>query len=236
MNNNFRRYIVALVITCMIFVSGFLTSNVLMTQKLEGVKNVEDNISLSILSSETEYEILREISCDAPNAKNNTALNAEISKLADMLETLEHNDKNDERILSAKKRYSLLLIKDYLLSKKISEDCKTKPTFVIYFYGNADICPECVKTGAALTSLRQDFEGMRVYAFDMNLDLPLIKSFANIYGIKNESLPALVIDKNVYGGLYTKDAIEKLLPKEIKTEKTATTSKTTFKNIIDKAL
>ena len=231
-NNNFRRYLVALVITCMIFVSGFLTSNILMTQKLEGVKNIEDNISLSILSSETEYEILREISCDAPNAKNNTTLNAEISRLAEMLEILEGNDKNDERILAAKKRYSLLLMKDYLLSKRISESCKTKPTFVIYFYGNADICPECVKTGAALTSLRTDYEGMRVYAFDMNLDLPLIKSFAGVYNINNESLPALIIDKKVYGGLYTKDAIEKLLPKEIKV-KNSTTTKTSILNKIN---
>jgi hypothetical protein len=213
----------------MIFVSGFLTSNILMTQKLEGVKNIEDNISLSILSSETEYEILREISCDAPNAKHSTTLNAEISRLAEMLEILESNDKNDERILSAKKRYSLLLMKDYLLSKRISESCKTKPTFVIYFYGNADICPECVKTGAALTSLRNDYENMRVYAFDMNLDLPLIKSFANIYNIKNESLPALIIDKKVYGGLTTKDKIEKLLPKEIKIQNPTTTPKTSFK-------
>lgn len=229
-NNNFRRYLAALVITCMIFVSGFLTSNVLMTKKLEGVKNIEDNISLSILSSETEYDILREISCDAPNAKPSTTLTAEIGKLADMLEKLEENDKNDERILAAKKRYSLLLIKDFLLSKRISESCKTKPTFVIYFYGNADICPECVKTGAALTSLRSDYENLRVYAFDMNLDLPLIKSFASIYNIKNESLPALVIDKKVYGGLTTKIEIENLLPKEIKIQKSTTTPSNSLLN------
>jgi hypothetical protein len=204
-----------------------------MTQKLEGVKNIEDNISLSILSSETEYEILREISCDAPNAKHSTTLNAELSRLAEMLEILENNDKNDERILAAKKRYSLLLMKDFLLSKRVSESCKTKPTFVIYFYGNADICPECVKTGAALTSLRGDYENMRVYAFDMNLDLPLIKSFAKIYNIKNESLPALVIDKKVYGGLTTKEMIEKLLPKEIKINNSTSTKRTTLINKIN---
>lgn len=228
-NYNFRRYAVALVITGMIFTTGFLTSNVLTTKKLESIQNIEDNISTSILSSETEYEILKEIACDTPNSKNNTTLNAEIGRLAEMLETLEKNNENDIRIIAAKKRYSLLLIKDYLLSKKISESCKTKPTFVIYFYGNADICPECVKTGAALTSLRSDYENMRVYAFDMNLDLPLIQSFANIYNIKNENLPALIIDKKVYGGLTTKEKIEKLLPKEIKINNATSTSKTSFR-------
>jgi hypothetical protein len=65
---------------------------------------------------------------------------------------------------------------------------------------------------------------MRVYAFDMNLDLPLIKSFASVYGVRNESLPTLVIDKKVYGGLYTKEEIEKLLPKEILKNKNSSTT------------
>jgi glutaredoxin len=231
-NTSYRRYFVALLISGMIFFTGFLSSNVLTSKKLDSVKNVEDNISLSILSSETEYEILKEASCSDSNSllstTKQTTLTKEIGDLAEKLEMLEGNDDNDARILSAKKRYTLLLIKDYLLSKKISEDCKTKPTFVIYFYGNADICPDCVRTSSALTSLRNDFENLRVYAFDMNLDLPLIKTFANIYGIKNESLPALVIDKKVYGGLTNKESIEKLLPKEIKINNSTSSKKTSY--------
>lgn len=237
-NYNYRRYFVALVITAMIFTTGFLSSNVLTSKKIESIRNIEDSISLSILSAETEYEILREVPCDNEESisglTRKTTLNKEISELADILETLESNDKNDERIITAKKRYTLLLMKDFILSKRISESCQTKPTFVIYFYGNEDICPECVKTGAALTSLRQDYASMRVYAFDMNLDLPIIKSFANIYNIDNESLPALVIDKKVYGGLNTKESIEKLLPKEIKINNATSTKKTSFKfNLIN---
>ena len=223
----------ALVLTTMIFSSGFLASNILTSKKLEKLKDIEDNISLTILSAETEYDILKEIPCENPGSIKNTTLNNEISELADKLEILESNDQNDARIIAAKKRYSLLLVKDFLLSKKISESCKTKPAFVIYFYGNADICPECVRTSTALNSLRSDYENMRVYAFDMNLDLPLIKSFANIYNINNESLPSLVIDKKVYGGLNTKEAIEKLLPKEIKINNSSTTKKTSLLNKIN---
>lgn len=228
-----RRYFVAFVLSFMIFLTGFFANNFLTNKKLESLKTVEDNISYSILSSETEYEILKEVSCDSPNSANQTSLTKEISDLAETLEILENNDAKDERIISAKKRYSLLLIKDYLLSKKIAEDCKTKPTFVIYFYGNADICPECVRTGGALTSLKRDYANMRVYAFDMNLDLPLIKSLASVYGIKNESLPALVIDKKVYGGLYTRNDIEELLPKEIVKDRNATTTTASNSRILN---
>ena len=223
---NYRRYILALVISLVIFLTGFLASNTLTNKKLESLKNVEDNISLSILSSETEYDILKEVSCT--NFTNQTALTKEIGQLADNLSLLEANNEKDERILSAKKRYSLLLIKDYLLSKRLTENCGTKPAFVIYFYGNADVCPECVKTGYALSSLRQDYEKLRVYSFDYNLDLPIIKTFASLYGVREDQLPAVVIDKKMYVGLNTKESIDKLLPKEVK-EKSATTTATSTK-------
>lgn len=223
---NYRRYILALVISLVIFLTGFLASNTLTNKKLESLKNVEDNISLSILSSETEYDILKEVSCT--NFTNQTALTKEIGQLADNLSLLEANNEKDERILSAKKRYSLLLIKDYLLSKRLTENCGTKPAFVIYFYGNADVCPECVKTGYALSSLRQDYEKLRVYSFDYNLDLPIIKTFASLYGVREDQLPAVVIDKKMYVGLNTKESIDKLLPKEVK-EKSATSTATSTK-------
>ena len=111
-NLHYKRYILALIISLVIFLSGFLASNSLTNKKLESLKNVEDDISLNILSSETEYDILKEVSCD--NFKNQTALTKEIGELADKLSLLENSNENDERILAAKKRYSLLLIKDFL--------------------------------------------------------------------------------------------------------------------------
>lgn len=225
-NSNYRRYVLALVISLVIFLSGFLASNTLTNKKLESLKNIEDDISLSILSSETEFDIMREVACE--NFKNQTALTKEIGELADNLSILEANNENDARILSAKKRYSLLLIKDFLLSKRLTEECGNKPTFIIYFYGNADICPECVKTGYALSSLREDYEKLRVYAFDYNLDLPIIKTFASLYGVREDQLPAVVINKKLYVGLNTKEQIDGLLPKEVK-EKSVNTKATTTK-------
>jgi hypothetical protein len=232
-NLNYRRYFVALIISLVIFMSGFLASNTLTNKKLESLKNIEDDISLSILSSETEYDILKEVSCE--NFSNQTTLNKEIGELADNLSILESNNENDERILDAKKRYSLLLIKDYLFSKRLFENCGTKPAFVIYFYGNADVCPECIKTGIALSSLREDYEKLRVYAFDYNLNLPLIKTFGSLYNIKEEELPAVVINNKKYVGLNNKVEIEKLLPKEIKESfSTTTKNKQSFNFIFKK--
>lgn len=225
-NYHTRRYIIAFILSTMIFMSGFLFSDFLTSKKLEQLQNIENNISLSILSSETEYDILKEVSCENIS---DTSLSKKVSELADTISLLEANDSTDQRIVDAKKRYSLLLIKEYLLAKKISESCGTKPTFVIYFYQNADKCPDCIKTSASLSSLRRDYERLKVYAFDYELDLPIIKTFASVYKIQG-NLPAVVINNKVYYGLVTKESIDQILPKEIKAPiETATSTATSTK-------
>jgi thiol-disulfide isomerase/thioredoxin len=227
-----RRYIMAFILSAMIFLSGFLVSNFLTSKKLESLNTIENNISLNILSLETQFEILKEAPCET---ENNTLLTKEISDLADKLSILENNGENKDRIIDAKKRYSLLLVKDYLLSQRLSNECGVKPTFVIYFYKNAEDCPDCVKTGAALSALRSEYERMRVYAFDYNLDLPIIKTLASVYNVQ-PNLPAVVINKKTYYGLVDKESIDALLPQEIKepivlaTSTASTTATTTKKN------
>ncbi len=228
-NLHYKRYILALIISLVIFISGFLASNALTNKKLESLQNVENDIALNILTSETEYQILQEASCD--NFKDQTTLTREIGQMADNLSALESNNPSDARIISAKKRYSALLIKDYLLSKNIAENCKIKPTFVIYLYGNADVCPECVKTGYALSSLRDDYEKLRVYALDYNLDLGLIKTLGSLYGVREDQLPAIIINNKMYVGLNNKEDIDKLLPKEVKESVSTTTKKTQSINL-----
>jgi thiol-disulfide isomerase/thioredoxin len=225
-----RRYVMAFILSAMIFLSGFLVSNFLTSKKLESLNTIESNISLNILSLETQFEILKEAPCET---ENNTLLTKEISDLADKLSILENNGENIDRIIDAKKRYSLLLVKDYLLSQRLSSECGVKPTFVIYFYKNAEDCPDCVKTGAALSALRAEYERMRVYAFDYNLDLPIIKTLASVYNVQ-PNLPAVVINKKTYYGLVNKESIDALLPQEIKepiviATSTASTTATTTK-------
>lgn len=225
-----RRYVMAFILSAMIFLSGFLVSNFLTSKKLESLNTIESNISLNILSLETQFEILKEAPCET---ENNTLLTKEISDLADKLSILENNGENKDRIIDAKKRYSLLLVKDYLLSQRLSSECGVKPTFVIYFYKNAEDCPDCVKTGAALSALRSEYERMRVYAFDYNLDLPIIKTLASVYNVQ-PNLPAVVINKKTYYGLVNKESIDALLPQEIKepivtATSTASTTATTTK-------
>lgn len=224
-----KKYIFAFIVTTALFLTAFYLSSFFGGKKIEELKSIERNISLDILSNETQYDLLREVSC-----KNidNSILSSEINTLADKLTFTEsERGADDIEVQHLKKYYSLLQIKDYLLSKRLAEKCGTKSVFVIYIYGNQEECKDCRNQAAVLDVLRKTYPGLRVYAFDYNLDLSAIKTLLSIYKVQG-NLPALVIDGDTYYGFKNQEEMVSLLPKSLKTKteldkEMATTTKST---------
>jgi uncharacterized protein YdcH (DUF465 family) len=175
------------------------------------------------MSSETQFSLLQELSC---KDVSNTVLSSELNSLADKISYSENNIgvKNAD-VISLKKYYSLLEIKDYLLMKKITERCGQKSVFILYFYKNSH-CSDCTKQGYVLTSLREKYPNLRVYSFDYNIDLSAVKTMISIYKVPDD-LPALVINGKVYSGFQDVEAIEKTFPqlKTIKKKEVVTETK-----------
>ena len=130
----------------------------------------------------------------------------------------------NQEVVSLKKQYSLLEIKDYLLMQQISKKCGIKPVFILYFYSNQRDCPECGRAGDVLTYLRQTYPELRVYSFDYNLDLSALQTLIALRKVKTP-LPAFIINNRapVYG-FKTLDEMGALIP-ELKTLATSTPAK-----------
>jgi hypothetical protein len=153
----------------------------------------------------------------------NTTLSDELNTLGDKLSYAEQQQGIDsEDVVTLKKYYSLLEIKDALLMKKVYEKCAVRPISILYFYSNTD-CPDCKNQGYVLTAIRQDHPEVRVYTFDYNLSLSALKTLLSVYKIKTP-LPAIVINDKVYSGFQSIDAITKVIPSLASTS-TATSSK-----------
>ena len=171
---------------------------------------------------------MKEVSC---TNVNDSMLSPQLSEIGDKLSQTE-NDRgaNDADVVYLKKYYTLLEIKDYLLSTKLVEKCGSakKPVFIIYFYSNKGDCPDCEREGYVLTRLKEKYPELRVYSFDYNLDLSAVDSMKRIYKITS-SLPALVIEDKTYIGFKSVEDLEKLLPDTLKTTETATSTATTTK-------
>ena len=206
--NDWKKYTIVFFVTLTIFVSGLWISNYLNNKKIDQLRNIENKISLDLMSSESQFSLLEELSCKDIST---TVLSSELNSLADKIAYSESNiGVENVDVISLKKYYSLLEIKDYLLMKKITERCGQKSIFILYFYKNED-CNDCTKQGYVLTTLREKYPNLRVYSFDYNLDLSAIKAMTSIYKVP-DNLPAIVINGKVYSGFHSIEEIEKTFP------------------------
>lgn len=210
--NNWKKYIFVFVITCGLFITALYLSNFFNSKKIDNLKAIQDKISIDILSSETQFSLLEESSCQNVTQ---SFLSQELNSLGEKIGSSEENIGSSEDVLSLKRYYSLLEIKDYLLMKRVTERCKQKSVFVLYFYANKTDCEDCDKQSYVLTALREKYPGLRVYSFDYNLDVSAVQTMISIYKVEND-LPALVINGETYNGFQSVENIETNLP-ELKT-------------------
>jgi|JI10StandDraft_1071094.scaffolds.fasta_scaffold83224_2 uncharacterized protein YdcH (DUF465 family) len=210
-----KKYLFVFFITLGIFASAFLLSNYFSDRKLEKLRTIQDSISIDLLSSETQFSLLSELSCKDVSA---ATLSDELNSLAGKIEFAEGSVGGQSEVEQLKKYYSLLQIKDFLLMEQIKERCGTKIYSILYFYTNADNCTECVKQGYVLTELRRKYPDLRVYSFDYNLDLSAVNSLIAIYKVDDTELPALIINDAVMTGFKSTEDIEALLPAMVKAQ------------------
>lgn len=206
---DWKKYVIALFITLTIFGSVVYISTIIGNKRIAEVRAIQEKVTLDIASSETQFNLLRELSC---NDIDNSILSSELNSLAERLTILEDSGRrNTAEVLSLKNSYALLQIKDYLLSKEINKKCGLRPVTVLYFYSNEGDCPDCAKEGYVLTFLRTEYPQLRIYSFDYNSDLSAVRTLASLFKVQ-PPLPALVIKDKAYSGFQSVEQIEALLP------------------------
>jgi hypothetical protein len=215
MNNNFdwKKYLIVFLITLGLFSTAIYLSNYFGNKKIDQLKSIQDKISLDILSSETQFSMLSELSC-----KNisDSVFSSELGEMGNKLEWSQKNLGSTDEVSYLRKYYSLLQIKDYLLAKKISARCGVKSAFILYFYTTAENCSLCENEGLVLDSLRSKYPELRVYSFDYSTDLSAVTSMLQIYKIKDTALPALVVDDSVLSGFHSLEDIEARIKESFK--------------------
>ncbi len=220
-----QKYLVAFLITALIFGTAIFASSKLTDKKIEDVRVIENRVALDILSSETQFALLAETSCRdiGPGF-----LSKELRTLGEKLSYAEDQTSfSEEDVDSLKRSYFLLEIKDYLLMKQLTQKCDVRPTFILYFYSTKGKCEDCEKMGYVLTALRDKYPDLRVYSFDYHYDVGAIQTLTSIYKVKPE-LPALIINGEPHYGFKTVEELEIAVPEitllETAEERAATTT------------
>ena len=201
------KYIITFIVTAGIFVTVFYVTKIISEQKMVEIRSIQDKISIDLLSSETQFALLKRSAC---TQDGNSLLAPEIGSLGERLAFMENQlGNNNLQVIGLKKYYSLLQIKDYLLGLELSQKCDFKPIYILYFYRSN--CSDCEKQGYILTALREKYPELRVYSFDTDLDVSAIATLKTLYKI-SEELPAVVINEKLYTSFQSVETIEKLIP------------------------
>ncbi|MDE2212925.1 MAG: hypothetical protein KGJ34_00075 [Patescibacteria group bacterium] len=227
--SGWRRYTLALFITAAIFGTAFYVAYLFNEARVADIRATEDQISIDLQSSETQYELLGSLTCSyASSNEGNPVLSDELNTLANQLTYAEDTlGSENSQVIQLKEQYSLLEIQDYLLLEKLSMQCGTHPIYILYFYSNAGDCSSCGEEGDVLTYLRETYPTLRVYSFDYHLDLSALKTLIELHTIA-PTLPALIINSRlpVYG-FKSVDDILKIAPGIAKLSTTTPTSSPT---------
>lgn len=210
---DWKKYVIVFVITAGLFAIASYLSNYFGEKKIRELETIQDQIAIDILSSETQFSLLSELSC-----KNisDAAFSRELGELGSKLEWSQENLGASPEVEYLKKYYSLLQIKDYLLAKRISQRCGVKSAFILYFYTTAENCSLCEEQGLVLSALREEYPELRVYSFDYSTALSAVKAMIEIYKIRDTELPALVIDGDRLNGFRSFEELSALVEKSFK--------------------
>ncbi|MBC7981573.1 thioredoxin family protein [Candidatus Parcubacteria bacterium] len=229
---NKKRYIYTFIITLAIFFFSIWLSNVFGDKKVQSLRDLESRINLDILSVETRFSLLQKTSCEhiVDNKDSDIGFNVDLNNVALKIKSLENQlgYENDD-VISLKKYYSLLQIKDYLLAKEFHDRCKKNTVSILYFYDTD--CQDCAKQSIILDKIISDYPEIRVYYLDKKSDNPALDTLSSIFKITQS--PTLVINEKTFTGFQDVAKIESYIP-EIKLWKaaksnTATTTGTTTK-------
>ena len=228
-----RNAIFALLITLIITGTVVYAINYLNQQRVAELNTIEDQLSTDTLSVETQYSLIENAPCQdfvTGSSTEDDTLSQEVSNVGDQLSFAENKlSDTDPQVIQLKEQYTLLEIRDYLLTEQLAQTCHITPVIVLYFYTNDKSCADqCGRAGYALSYLHQTYPALRVYSFDYNLNLGALKTLETIEKVQ-APFPAFVINHQLYNGFTNLTDFEKNLPPSLLATSTATTTKAVTK-------
>ncbi len=213
MNNQYqehdwKKYFIVFLITAGIFFVATYLSSSFSNKRFDQMRVFQDKLATDILSSEARFDLLERTSCE--HFVDDALLSEELNLFGSRLAVMErHLDKDDPAVEQLKRYYSLLQVKDYILVTQLAEKCDTNPVVVLYFYKQD--CTDCESQEFVLENVSKDYSGLNLYSFDYDTELSAVRTLISTLGVKEENLPTLIINGEVYSRGLTEKELRELL-------------------------
>lgn len=208
---DYKNYFLAFLITIIVFIFGIFVGDTLNEAKLSDIENLNEDLRYKTLAIQTQFDLVSESPCDFIN---DTTVFKELLDVSKKTEFMENQlGKDNIQVKRIKNYYSTLLIKSWLFTQRTEKDCPESDLHdIIYFYSNEDDCKTCDSQGQILSNLRKDYDNLRIFSIDYNLDNPALQTLKRMYGVESANrFPILIIDDEVSKGFLSRKSVEEKL-------------------------
>jgi len=206
------RYLLAFVITLIVFLLGVFLGNIVSTARIEFSENIAAQQRSEYDSLQLQYlyvsEFLEQENCPAASqALDQNLRNLEVArqKLENFIES-----GNEKELRTIKRDYMLAEIRYWLLSRKAKQTCKDNVVTILYFYSTKN-CKDCDIQGAVLTSLKNTFKDkLLIFSIDSNFeDEAMIKIIKDSFNLK--TTPSLLINNQPKEEFVSKKELKEII-------------------------
>lgn len=203
-----KRYLIAFILTFLVFFLGILLGSFLNEIKYKDISILTQEFRTKALNFDVQGMLLREGLCTGVNVDT---FDRDLIEISGHVQSLEDQlGKQDDQVVAMKEYYFLLEIRHWLFLKKLREDCNSNYDLILYFYSNdEEKCESCEGQGYILSYLRQKYDNIRIYSFDVDVDNPTVKLLIDLYSVKQA--PSIALNERLYTGFQERDALENAL-------------------------
>ena len=209
-----NKYILAGVLTILIFSLGLTLGFILENYRYTAVDEINKGQDVNYLSLQLQYLYLNSLSGQNNCPVLSTALKNTVQDLSASLEEVVSFEENKQlasvRQKLVQRRYILDNLRYWLLAKESKQRCNLDIVTILYFYSSD--CSSCPNQGTILTYFKNLF-GEKVLIFPINLDLradePTIDIALSQFNVTK--YPTLVIADTKYEGVLKRDQLQEII-------------------------
>ena len=211
---NKSKYIIALILTLIIFSLGLLIGYGITGIRLKYTTDIEKEQRLAYDSLQVQAlyisSLLGRGDCAALSKTLQKNID-DVEKTAQKLEDFIKDTNSKADYLTLKRQYVISQIRYWLLAQETNRLCDKDSVSILYFYSVDPECSKCTTQGVILSYLKDVLKDkLLVFSLDANfVEEPLISLINNNYEIMET--PSIVLNEKVYPGLITKEELLKLL-------------------------
>jgi glutaredoxin len=204
-------YIIAAVITLVIFSLGVALGFFISNEKYSIIKNDLEDLKLQQKDAELELLLINSL-----ETKSCYSIKYEIdkmavlsSKLGDRVSVYDTEMIKNADFYNLKQQYILTLIEFWNYWELFKKNCNSSVNTVLYFYSIKN-CDDCQAQGFVLSYLKEKYpDKIMTFALDKDEDLYSLNLIKNTYNVT--TAPTLIINNKKYEGLKDINALNDLL-------------------------